>query len=380
MKVLMMPDWREGNTYQSLLAQALEKQGVHVHFPHGYRRGFPLIRAILDLPEPPAVLHLHWPEPYLPGRNAVTYALFGLRLLADIAMVQARGVRVVWTVHNRGAHEGRFPSLESWVLKQLAARVDGVIVHSRSAARELTATWNLPAEKAVVIPHGHYRGVYGDPPPASEARHKLQLPLEGRVYLHFGKLRRYKGTEELLEAWPAHHAQHPADVLLIVGEPLDEAYSRELEAKASTGVRMIARRIPDADIPVYFAAADVAVLPFRNILTSGSLLLAMSFGKPVIAPRLEVLEEVAEPATGLFFHPTRETLAGSLARSAQADLVSIARRTAEACSRYGWERVAEITRSLYTQPPQAIAQPHGSRALLTILASVSWLLSSLRAA
>jgi len=43
--------------------------------------------------------------------------------------------------------------------------------------------------------------------------------------------------------------------------------------------------IPDNDIQIYMNAADIIVLPYLDILNSGVAILAMSFGKPVIAPR-----------------------------------------------------------------------------------------------
>ena len=46
------------------------------------------------------------------------------------------------------------------------------------------------------------------------------------------------------------------------------------------------RYIPDAELQVWLRAADVVVLPFRDILTSGSAILALSFGRAVVAPAL----------------------------------------------------------------------------------------------
>ena len=51
--------------------------------------------------------------------------------------------------------------------------------------------------------------------------------------------------------------------------------------------------VPHDDVPLYFAAADVVVLPFRKVTTSGSALLALSLGRPVVAPRLGALRDPA---------------------------------------------------------------------------------------
>ncbi|MEZ4597387.1 MAG: glycosyltransferase [Chloroflexota bacterium] len=47
--------------------------------------------------------------------------------------------------------------------------------------------------------------------------------------------------------------------------------------------------VPDDRMQVFLRAADVMVLPYRDVLTSGSAILAMTFGLPVVAPRIGCL-------------------------------------------------------------------------------------------
>lgn len=54
-----------------------------------------------------------------------------------------------------------------------------------------------------------------------------------------------------------------------------------------------AKRIPAADVPTYFAAADAAVIAHRAFFTSGSALLALSMGCPVIGPQVNHLTDLA---------------------------------------------------------------------------------------
>src|SRR4051794_40218884 len=57
-----------------------------------------------------AVWHLHWPELFLNESGSTAHALVaGTRLLAAVARARRRGVAVVWTVHNLGAHDGLHP-------------------------------------------------------------------------------------------------------------------------------------------------------------------------------------------------------------------------------------------------------------------------------
>lgn len=68
-------------------------------------------------------------------------------------------------------------------------------------------------------------------------------------------------------------------------------------------IHLHARRIPDEELQLFYNAADVVVLPFKQILTSGSLVLAMSFGKAVVTPHLESLLEILPEEGVKWFDP-----------------------------------------------------------------------------
>ena len=100
MRVAMLPDWRQGNPYQALLAEALAPLGVEAVFPAGYRRGMPLSRALLPRPRPD-LLHLHWPTPYLRSGRTVPRAAYCLRTLADLALGRQSGLTDLPWVNRR---------------------------------------------------------------------------------------------------------------------------------------------------------------------------------------------------------------------------------------------------------------------------------------
>src|SRR5262249_1289312 len=61
------------------------------------------------------------------------------------------------------------------------------------------------------------------------------------------------------------------------------------------------------------AASDCVVLPYREILTSGAAVLALSFGKPVVAPARGALIDVITHNSGKLFSPyTNESLSGAM--------------------------------------------------------------------
>ena len=107
--------------------------------------------------------------------------------------------------------------------------------------------------------------------------------------------------------------------LLICGKPLPARIGRELEERAAADPRIVLRleRIPEEELSRVLRAADVVVLPFRDILTSGSAILALSHGRPVVAPALGCLPEtLPADATFLYDPDDPDALAGALRRAA----------------------------------------------------------------
>lgn len=350
MQVFMMPDYRIDNPYQTLLSNALQQKGVSVHFPLGYRRFFPIYRAIKTNPASISVLHLHWLDPYLKGDNTLVKLVYCVKFLIDILLTRWRGIKLVWTVHNVVSHNSRFPRLELWTQRILIKLVDRVIVHHTAAVDEITQLYKLSYSKIEVIPHGHYRDIYSSAIAPLEARQKLGLPEFGKIYLNLGMLKPYKGIDRLLRLWQDNHAVLDGNTLLIAGKALDDNYGKALVKQASGTKNIILRNefIDNEQIHLYFSAADVIVLPFERLLTSGSLILAMSYGKPLIAPRLGSIPETIGAADWLLYNPKEEEgLLYAIKNSTLVDLDALGQLVSEMCDRLDWSAIAQKTFQVY---------------------------------
>lgn len=346
----MMPDYRVENPYQSLLSKGLQQAGVEVHFPVGYRRIFPIFRALKDCTDPIQVLHLHWISPYTKGENGLQRLIYSLKFLLDILLVRMSGIHVVWTIHNRLSHEARFPRLELWTIRQLVKLADRLIVHHQTSLSELAELYQFNCCKATVIPHGHYRTVYGEAIDPLEARAILGLPPTGKVFLNLGMLRPYKGLERLLQVWTNHPEVTAEHTLLIAGKVLDEAYGQQLIKQVAEAKGAILHQgfVENHLIPVYLSAADVVVLPFENILTSGSLVLAMSYGKAIIAPRSPGIVETLGSAAQLLYDPQdSQGLLQAIHHATEVDLTALGQQISQECDRLNWDAIGEKTGGVY---------------------------------
>ncbi len=293
------------------------------------------------------MLHLHWISPYLHGRNRLAFVLCALKFITDLSLVRLSGRRIVWTMHNVVSHESPYPKLEILATGWLCKLASAVIVHGESGRQEAINRIRCSPEKLHIIRHGNYRSAYPAAPATTAARQRLGLPETKRTVLFLGMIRPYKGLPALLDAW---QSLSPTEAQLLIAGEANGAYQRQLEQQLSNmpGVVWHNRRISNDEMPLYLGAADVVALPFERIQTSGSVLLAMTFGKPVIAPRLGDLPETLSGADDLTY-PAGDgrALADRLNEALRTDLADLSARTARAANRFDWQPIAAQTAAVY---------------------------------
>jgi glycosyltransferase involved in cell wall biosynthesis len=218
-----------------------------------------------------------------------------LALLGLVWIARRRGTRIVWTVHNLESHDRRFPRVERWFWRGFVRQVDGVI--SLSHAGQQAALRRYPALRRAehfVIPHGHYRSAYPNDVTRPEARARLGIAPAARVAAFVGQLRAYKNVPELIAA---ARASADADlVALVCGKPASDALRDDLRVRAGDDPRVQLRLEPiaKADMQLILNAADLVVLPYRDVLNSGAALLALSFDRPVLVPNAGALSELRQ--------------------------------------------------------------------------------------
>ena len=83
-------------------------------------------------------------------------------------------------------------------------------------------------------------------------------------------------------------------MLLVGGAPLTPAIADEVRAAAAGDPRVCLRleHVPENEVQRYLRAADLVVLPFKEITNSGSALLALSFDRPVLVPARGAMGEL----------------------------------------------------------------------------------------
>lgn len=284
LRVLAWPAFKgRGRSYVSLLYSAMVRQGTVVHEFSPAR----LLRGGYD------VLHIHWPERALLHPNPLLGVVGSIGLIPLLHFARARGTRVLWTVHNLEPHEKRRLWLQASFWKLFCDAIDGYIALSPSGA--VLAAERYPAladRRGFVVPHGHYRGIYPNSVASREARAELEIAGAETVVAFFGRIRPYKNVPHLIRVFRTSPDTHR--ILIVAGKiTSDQLRSQVIEAVAGDPrVRLFLDFVPNDEVQLFLNAADLVVLPFTEILNSGSALLALSFDRPVLLPDRGAMSEL----------------------------------------------------------------------------------------
>jgi len=195
---------------------------------------------------------------------------------------------VVLTIHDPMPLEGGARAAADQARRWRAA--DALIIHGEEPRCFVEAS--APGVPVHVVPVDLMLG--GPAVPRDEARQKLGLE-EVPTVLLLGQVRPYKGIGLLAQAWPRVAAALPRARLLVVGEAYDSADLARLEE--CPGVEVRRGFVPEGDLDLWAAAADLLVLPYAVGSHSGVLHRGLGAGTPVLASP-PLAEEVYRTGAG----------------------------------------------------------------------------------
>jgi glycosyltransferase involved in cell wall biosynthesis len=338
--LLYFPDYAHANPYQSLLysriddlfrAQSGSIEDARLRLGRQARDGR-------------VIFHLHWEDAvyrHLPSEDEALSEC--QRFLDQLELFLDEGGLFLWTVHNRAPHDGRYLEVHRELCAKLALLADQIHLHSYAALEEIERERPLDRAKVTVIPHGNYRPLYPNPGPVDRGGVE-----DERHFLLFGRLGRYKGGQELVQSFARLDG---ASRLAIAGKLVDPIDLSGLPAAVRDRIAIHDRYLSDAELLELLGAADFVVAPYRASLTSGTVLLAMSLARPVIAPRLPTVAElVVDGDNGLLFAPDDPAaLAAALERARRLSPQAwrrMANRAFVTANRYDWQVIGHLVSGL----------------------------------
>ncbi len=370
LRLARFPPTRGQNPYLRLLYEHLSRFGFEVVPEPDFSIGW-LWRARRDV----TFLHFHWrPDKYYAWARPVPEAwaqpparLQRLRawirlpfFVGRLAIARMLGYCLVWTIHEVYPPEtlSRPPGTISRRLDRFAARALArsshvLLAHDHATAHKARVELGPAADKIEVVPHGSYIGVHPRGRPRAAVREALGIPPDSFAFLCFGKLRRDKAIDLLLDAF---RSMRPCNAILVVaGLVEDEAAGQSVLAAAAADPRIkpLLGFVPEDRVAELFEAADAAVLARGEVWTSGSLILALSLGVPAVAAQIPTHEElIGGGVAGWFFRPGDVASLRTALEAAAADPALVRAKGAAAlkqAERLRWPEIAGRTAAILVE-------------------------------
>ena len=252
-------------------------------------------------------------------------------------MLRRHGVKIVTVVHNAIPHEPKFfdkPLARRffWLSDVLVSMCDAVTNDIRSLC---------PDARIVQQPHPVYDH-FGQKMDKMQARKSLGLDPERRTLLFFGLIRDYKGLDLLIDAM----SQLDGNYQLVIAGECYGSFDKYREQIASSGcaerIKVFNRYIDDEEVPAFFSAADLCVLPYKSATQSGITAIALHFGLPLVAtPVGGLAESIERPGIGLMTDDiTSEAIARAIRTFFETGPDSYAARIEEVRKSMTWKAFA----------------------------------------
>ena len=230
-------------------------------------------------------------------------------------------------------------------------RADRVIAVSESTRRDLARWFDLAPDRVSVTPLAadpRFRPSDAVTLSAFRAQNRIDRP----YILSVGTREPRKNGALLVRAFADLSRAIPHDLVMVgpagwLGGELDQALAA-LPAAVRERVRLTGF-VEDADLPLWYGAAEVFAYPTRYEGFGLPVLEAMACGTPVVTSDVSSLPEVAGDA-GLLIDPNdREQLATALRRivTDPALAADLRRRGTQRAARYSWAETARLTVEAY---------------------------------
>lgn len=342
MRVGITPYGGRENPYQYLTKRALEKVGCHVEC-FGKKHILPfrsIRRSGVD------VVHMDWPHSFYCSNHKLLDAYKKRQFIWELKRLD---IPLVWTVHNLARHNAASSKRDEFI-DYLVQKASAIVSLSDVGREMIREAFPVPESTPVIsIPHGHYASYYPNTVGLDDARASLSIPRGKPVALFMGRIQPYKGLEPLIDAYLQQDVLSEHQVV-IAGMPISEQYADRLKSRAKNSDRIHFHFgfIAEDKLQYYFNAADYAVFPFSKVFNSGSVILALSFGIPVVTSKQAVLEEIlpknnSETFNNLSQFPQAIQRIEKKLKSPQERLL-ILKKTKTI---YSWSRIAKRLMNLY---------------------------------
>ena len=279
---------------------------------------------------------------------------FNILIVLNLLLVKFLLGKVVLTVHDVSSFAS---SSESSIINNLIYKfTDLILTHNEFSKSEIIKGNANLSSCIYIVPHGNYTPFINIQDDKEKSRKQLGIPIDKKVLLFFGMIKKVKGLEVLLKSLKDVIKENPDILLVIAGKPWENdfrIYQKIIEENNLSDYCLLHTKfIPHEDVEHYYCAADLVVLPYKKIYQSGVLVMTLSYGKPALVSDLSPLKEVVtDMETAFLFeteNPTSLSKKLNLIFSDSEKLESV-RRNGERLikTKYDWAEIGRQTKRAY---------------------------------
>lgn len=270
-----------------------DKTGVHNPYVDNFVKSFdkyfdfvnvehPSYSGILDIRKYVGKIDFvffHWIENIVDRKGGYFQMMF---LISLFYYFKIKGIKTVWTVHNKISHEGTNYKLKGRLVRFLMKNCDFLIVHAREGidfAKEVTGNKNL----SVIFRH---HPVTNNFVPSKEKR-IIDI-------LIWGRISPYKGIDKFLELLYDKGLENRFRIV-VIGKVSDEKYGEKLMKYQNSSIKIIDRFAEVEELKRLAMTSRIILFPYQSssVLGSGVLMDSIVYEANILGPEKGAFADMA---------------------------------------------------------------------------------------
>lgn len=240
-----------------------------------------------------AIVHHHWLEVTdIKSFWGMFWKIFWLSLF------KLFNGKLIWTIHNKFPHKGNYKLINSYIRKYMARISNRLHVHCASAIEIMSPILKVPKEKFFIVEHPKFSSEIYDKRKARDQVLKkyplLSIKENDIIFLMFGEIAEYKKIKETAIIFNQLEKNKRLFVAGRIKKGSEKYFKEILElSRNNNQVFVDGHIIPEENVPAVFNMSDFVLFNYKEVLTSGSVFLALSYNKKVIIPNRGCLKELS---------------------------------------------------------------------------------------
>ncbi len=211
------------------------------------------------------VVHIHWETNIYGSKYMFVSIVRMLYRFPLLWLMKARGIKILWTLHNRYAHDYPHPRVDAFGRSIMWRIADTVVVQQKKIAESESV--NRPYARIVFIPHPNFVGVFGPIWKGDRENLRKQYGIKQNeiILLAFGSVRPYKALPPLIDAVTEVYKKGIPIRLLIAGKASEE-YGKIIRQKVGENPAVILNLafVPIEKVSEFFGLADYSILYYED--------------------------------------------------------------------------------------------------------------------